>query len=245
MAHPTGKWVVDFGDYYCMASHGFSIGADKFAVGLRPAPTTDSASLWITVPKTAQRLDSAQVAVAGVPVESKGMALQGVDRTGRIAYAVRLTKAELLRLIASAEARVTAGKWSSVFPLARLAEVQRTLDTCLADLLASWGMSAQAQADLASFPKPENEPLSYLSHNDYPSGALDRMASGTVEVRITVGADRKAKKCHVMKSSGDPDLDATTCAIYVKRPRYDPARTKRGLAIEGFYVAKLTWRTSF
>lgn len=122
-AQPTGKWVVDFGDYYCMASHGFSIGADKFAVGLRPTLTTDSTSLWVTVPKTAQRLDSAQVAVAGVPVESKGMALQGVDRTGRITYAVRLTKAELLRLIASGEARVTAGKWSSVFPLARLAEV--------------------------------------------------------------------------------------------------------------------------
>ena len=185
------------------------------------------------------------MAVGGSPIEITGMYPQGIDRAGRLAYAVQLTGAELLRLHASGEVRVTAGKWWSVFPLAGLDKVQRTLDACVADLLAGWGLSAQAQAELASFPKPEKDSLSYLSANDYPRGALDRMASGTVQARITVGADGKGKDCHVIVSSGDPDLDATTCAIYVKRPRYQPARTRQGVPIEGLYVVRVTWRTSF
>ena len=242
-AQPTGRWVVEFAEQYCRATHRFSNGAEMFTLGLEPRPTTEFYLLWLGVPKRTPRLNSAQVAVGGLPIEMKGMSPQRVDQTGRIAYSVQLTRAELLRLLASGEVRVTAGKWSSLFPLASLAKVQRTLDSCVADLLAGWGLSPQAQAELASFPKPEQESVSYATNNDYPQGALDRMASGTVQVRITVGADGKGKACHVMVSSGDHDLDATTCAIYVKRPRYQPARTRQGVAIEGPYVVRVTWRT--
>ncbi len=239
---PIGKWVVEFGEQQCVASHKFSRGGNEFAVGLQPKPTTENYVLWLRAPKEIPRLESPRIAVGGIPIAIQGMTAYEPHPDGSIAYAVQLNGSEFLRLLQSATVVATTGGWSAAFELPRLAELRRTLDTCVGDLLATWGMSPAAQAQLASFPKPVSDAVSYVSAKDYPRGALNRKASGAVEARITVGADGAGKDCHILASSGDPDLDATTCAIYAKRVRYQPARTKRGEAVEGLYVVKLNWR---
>jgi protein TonB len=70
-----------------------------------------------------------------------------------------------------------------------------------------------------------------IGNSDYPSRAADRGAHGTVRTEITVAADGRVAGCQVIRSSGDADLDATTCRLVAKRFRFRPATDAAGRAI--------------
>lgn len=70
-----------------------------------------------------------------------------------------------------------------------------------------------------------------MVHKDYPDAAGDAGAEGTVVIRLDVGADGRASGCRVTTSSGNADLDATTCRLAEQRFRYEPARNARGEAV--------------
>ena len=70
-----------------------------------------------------------------------------------------------------------------------------------------------------------------MVHNDYPDAAGDAGAEGTVVIRLNVDADGRASGCRVTSSSGNADLDATTCRLAEQRFRYEPARDARGQAV--------------
>lgn len=67
-----------------------------------------------------------------------------------------------------------------------------------------------------------------LENRDYPRAALRARAEGSVSVRYTVRADGRVAGCAVTRSSGNADLDATTCRLIERRFRYRPARDAAG-----------------
>lgn len=70
-----------------------------------------------------------------------------------------------------------------------------------------------------------------ISHSDYPRGAGDAGAEGTVIVQFEVGVDGRVSGCEVADTSGNAELDATTCRLVEARFRYEPARNAEGKAI--------------
>ena len=67
-----------------------------------------------------------------------------------------------------------------------------------------------------------------ITDADYPRAALDAGASGTVGLRFIVGVNGRVSDCTVTRSSGNRDLDETTCALIRKRFRYVPSRDTAG-----------------
>ena len=67
-----------------------------------------------------------------------------------------------------------------------------------------------------------------ITENDYPRSAVAAGASGTVSVEYTVTAEGRATDCVVTASSGNADLDATTCRLITQRYRFRPARDAAG-----------------
>lgn len=63
---------------------------------------------------------------------------------------------------------------------------------------------------------------------DYPRAARRARVEGSVTTRFTVGTDGRARGCLVTGSSGNAELDATTCRLIEQRFRYRPARDVRG-----------------
>lgn len=63
---------------------------------------------------------------------------------------------------------------------------------------------------------------------DYPRTARRARAQGSVTARFTVGTDGRARGCAVTGSSGNAELDATTCRLIEQRFRYRPAQTVGG-----------------
>ena len=65
----------------------------------------------------------------------------------------------------------------------------------------------------------------------YPDAALRAQAQGRVVARLTVGADGRVSACEIVTSSGNSDLDSTTCRIARSRVRYTPAKDQDGRPI--------------
>jgi protein TonB len=63
-----------------------------------------------------------------------------------------------------------------------------------------------------------------LVSDDYPRRQAAAGAGGTVIVRFTVQTDGSVSGCTTTRSSGNAELDRTTCRLIERRFRYEPAR---------------------
>jgi protein TonB len=80
-----------------------------------------------------------------------------------------------------------------------------------------------------------------LKDSDYPDTAADAGISGTVGVRYLVWTDGRVRDCEVTRSSGSPELDATTCRLIEARFRFRPSRDESGRPVPAVIVENHSW----
>jgi protein TonB len=80
-----------------------------------------------------------------------------------------------------------------------------------------------------------------LEDSDYPRSAWRAGIAGTVHLRFTVGVDGRVTDCTVTISSGNDDLDETTCRLIQKRFRYRPSLDARGRPYADTVVGAHEW----
>ena len=80
-----------------------------------------------------------------------------------------------------------------------------------------------------------------IRDSDYPKAALIAGASGTVGLRFIVGVNGRVTSCTVTRSSGNADLDSTTCRLIMERFRYEPTRNARGVPIPDEVIGEHVW----
>ena len=78
----------------------------------------------------------------------------------------------------------------------------------------------------------------WVSDDDYPPAALRRHVEGAVTARLTIELRGHVENCVVIRSSGDRELDETTCRLLLRRARFKPPATKA----QHFYVFTHHWR---
>lgn len=80
-----------------------------------------------------------------------------------------------------------------------------------------------------------------LKDSDYPRAALAAGVSGTVHMRFTVGVKGRVTDCTVTRSSGNAELDETTCRLIRERLRYAPSRDAAGKPIPEIVTGEHRW----
>jgi protein TonB len=80
-----------------------------------------------------------------------------------------------------------------------------------------------------------------LANRDYPHAALRTRAEGSVAVRFTIRSDGRVEDCRILRSSGHPELDETTCRLIEKRFRYRPALDRSGRPIAASEAKTFDW----
>ncbi|HWT12059.1 MAG TPA: energy transducer TonB [Allosphingosinicella sp.] len=80
---------------------------------------------------------------------------------------------------------------------------------------------------------------------DYPPATLRAGIEGSVAVRYVVGTDGRVGGCRVTRSSGNAELDATTCRLIEQRFRYRPARDSRGRPVPEPVARTFDWLLPF
>lgn len=84
------------------------------------------------------------------------------------------------------------------------------------------------KANLASDAVPGRDRLRWITTDDYPTSLLRENVQGSVGISVTIGVDGRVRSCLVTQSSGNKQLDDTTCRLYTQRARFTPARDADG-----------------
>jgi len=84
-----------------------------------------------------------------------------------------------------------------------------------------------------------------IRNSDYPRAAADAGAGGTVSVRYTVAIDGRVSACRVTHSSGNAALDEATCALIIRRFRFDPSRDAADRPVASEIVEDHDWAMEY
>lgn len=98
--------------------------------------------------------------------------------------------------------------------------------------------------DLAALPpaRPQGDPATWFSTDDYPTAALRHETQGTVAFGVEVDPSGKLTHCFIVKSSGSSVLDSATCAIMRERARFAPAIDSAGRPVRSRYLRRVRWQ---
>jgi protein TonB len=80
-----------------------------------------------------------------------------------------------------------------------------------------------------------------ISDHDYPRGAADARIGGTVSVIYAIETDGRATHCAITHSSGNAELDETTCRLIEERFRFEPSRDRSGRPVRSRMVQDHEW----
>ena len=96
---------------------------------------------------------------------------------------------------------------------------------------------------LARGVRPRGNQGDWFPQDSYPSAARRAEAEGRVSVQVTVGTDGRVSDCTVTASSGNADLDATTCRLARRNGRFEPARDAQGNPVASLFPLRgVHWR---
>lgn len=84
-------------------------------------------------------------------------------------------------------------------------------------------------------------PLPWFDFEDYPMKAFEKKAEGVTQFELLVAPDGRIASCIVTGSSGNEDLDKTTCFLSSKRVKFSPARGPDGQPVYGVYRSQALW----
>lgn len=93
-----------------------------------------------------------------------------------------------------------------------------------------------------SWPRPLGRLADWASDADYPAGARSRKVQGVTSIKLTIASTGVPTDCAIIRSSGDAELDKTTCTLLLARARFEPATDRAGLAISGTYSCAVRWQ---
>jgi TonB family protein len=242
LLEPSGPWTVEPADAMCIVGRKFGTGDHEMTLGFRPGPTSDHmrVALWLSDKGKKYTFGAANLALdeqipvlapfGRGPISIKDMQLVQIDTK----------RSEIGDLSAAKQLHVQAGPLAYTFKLGNIGGAMKALEKCERELLISWGMDA---AVLDSIARPAFHPnlVMIFTTNDYPSAALRQNEQGTAGVYFRIGTDGRVSDCRVAETSGSSTLDAQTCAIIVRRARYQPAKTKGGELVSSIGFQRIRW----
>lgn len=89
--------------------------------------------------------------------------------------------------------------------------------------------------------RPSNDPLRWITTEDYPARALRAEAQGIASYRVIVATNGRASACDVTRSTGNGQLDDATCDFILRRARFEAATDANGAKVVGSYTGNVKW----
>lgn len=250
------KWVVNYDDNSCHLLAQFGDAKDGIAMKLTRFAPSDFFDL--TLFGTPLRVSGRMVDVtldfglAGKPIEREAL----VGSTGElpllIASGLRIdgrytdengTPPPVTPQQEATASALTIGFKGKSYRLetGKLDRPLAALRLCQTDLLKTWGYDPEVQATLTREPRPVGNPGSWARFDDYPMAALLKGRSGLVKFRLDVDETGAVKGCTVLERTNPIEFAKTTCAILLKRGRFEPALDKDGKPVRSFWVSSVRW----
>lgn len=119
------------------------------------------------------------------------------------------------------------------------------LNTCMTDLVRTWGVDMEAHKKRATAPRPLNlEQIAARIQKYYPSKALNWGKQADLSIRVMVDKTGSITGCKITNITMAEDFDDRPCAEFAKIGRFEPARDVDGNPMDSFYVSSIIYRMS-
>ena len=109
------------------------------------------------------------------------------------------------------------------------------LDTCIDNLLTSWGVDIEKHKNLRQRALPLESPGKWIVSSDYPSKMLIAGQPALVNFRLTLGPDGVPTTCHIQATTRPKEFDDAVCKSVMKRARFSPALDAQGQPMASYY----------
>lgn len=88
---------------------------------------------------------------------------------------------------------------------------------------------------------PITQSVTWFGPNDYPPEAMRAGEEGAVRFALKISANGAVTGCDVVESSGSSALDMQTCALALRRAKFEPAADGRGNRIASTFTQRTRW----
>ena len=238
---PSGKWAVEYAKEMCVLNRKFGSGADEMLLAIKPAPNSDQARIMVLrkASRSNSRTGTATVRYSDGSIPSYAMASSGWAN-GMSLTAIDVPRTSLAPLVAGGKIAIRFGLGlNHEFAPTAMAAAMQALAKCERDLLKGWGMTEAAQDAIATMPKVDYTKL--FTSRDYPLKLVEKGIQGSVGALLTIDSTGAVSACRAIESSRTVELDELTCAIFLKRARYEPAIDKSGKAVPALSYYRVNW----
>jgi hypothetical protein len=240
---PSTKWHLDSRVNRCVAERSYLAGDYKAALGFDWIPYSSDVVVRIKLPHKISRATSG---VRGtVAFGNREYALKDISvlpgQADSALYSFTISSDIPAETGTVGRLKFSAQNKSIELPLSDIGMVLDELNACVADLLSTWGLSAEAQGRLASAPKPIAG-RKMFHEDDFPDRALYYFGGGAVHALVSVKPDGSVGACRVADGSGNDEIDAATCLSIRKRAKFSPAVDKAGRPMEAPSIISVNWK---
>ena len=239
---PATKWVLHYDGKKCSTGRSFARGDQRVVLSFMRNFPGEYEELLVQIRERSKGMGSVDAAlfVGGERLPLTSVMASPSSRKGFSILSFNVSKQRLDALVNAPSLRFRALGHNVELPVTEYSAARTLLDDCEQRLLEAWGFSRADQQRIATYPKGRNL-AKIVDSLDYPVTALDRLAVGLVGVRGTIGTDGRPKDCAIVNSSGHPDLDATTCRLFLERGEFTPAMDKQGQPMVAPALVNLRW----
>jgi TonB family protein len=248
---PTTKWQMDYAPGECRLLRTFGEGKDAVTVQfsrLDPAPHIEIGLIGRSLPSTPSPVSStlSTTTVTSVDATAQGFAAAGPSLAS-IRYQPNSRIGDALRSDVASGAPTRLGvaftpRFAIALNLGSMKAPLAALDTCIDDLVTTWGLDPAEQRWRKSAPEPVGDVAAWFRPADYPAALNRSFAGGIVVVRLIVAADGRVTDCAVPKAGGDKAFETLTCRLATERARFTPAKGADGQPIASVWARRIAWQ---
>ena len=116
------------------------------------------------------------------------------------------------------------------------------LDTCIENLLTSWGLDVERHKTLSRTVTPLKSPDKWIMPSDYPNEMLSAGQPALVSFRLSIGPDGVPADCHIQATTRPKEFDNAVCKSVMRRARFFPALDAQGQPLASYYQNNVYFR---
>ena len=109
------------------------------------------------------------------------------------------------------------------------------LNTCIDDLVTSWGIDVQKHKALSKTVTPIGSQGNWITTEDYPKAALSSGGQAFVYARLSIDETGKPTACHIQQSTQGKGFGDAVCAGLMRRAKFKPALDAESKPIASYF----------
>jgi hypothetical protein len=259
----TSAWTVDYANERCRMLRQFGDGEDKVFLVFDQFGPGEYYRITIAGKPVKSPKDAGEVTIQFGPSEKEQQLGFYRGTFGQDPALVFHSLARLAPPTAEEQAAINnakKGEWIEVVPITperygairsltigkplRRAVILETgpmrkvidaMDTCVDELMASWGIDVARHKKLTKVVEPITSPEKWVVSSDYPTKMLSAGQPAIVDFRLSIDADGNPVSCYIQLTTRPKEFDKAVCGSLMKRARFKPALDEDGKPLTSYY----------